>query len=154
MHGPDSFFQCRCKGSIDVHLGEADILKAHTYAATIPALASVKPTFCLLSVLPTELFFVDGVSSSFGAGESNPGSSKVTTFWLRDGVPWVISAKDVFKILATDWSVEECVSWLGEAGHCVFIASATASCTALEMEAERACILTAIRGCSVEVTAC
>ena len=90
----------------------------------------------------------------FGAGESNPDSSKVTTFSLRDGVPWVISAKEVFTILATDLSVEDCVSWLGAAGHYVFIASATASCTALEMEAERACILTAIRGCSVEVTAC
>ena len=66
----------------------------------------------------------------------------------------MISAKDVFTILASDWSVEDCVSWLGAAGYCVFIASATASCTALEMEAERACILTAIRGCSVEVTAC
>ena len=58
----------------------------------------------------------------FGAGESNPGSSKVTTFSLLDGVPWVISAKDVFTILASDWSVEDCVSWLGAAGHCVFIA--------------------------------
>ena len=90
----------------------------------------------------------------FGAGKSNRGSAKVTEFSLLDGVPWVISAEDVFTILATDCSVEDCVSWLGAAGHCVFIASATASCTALEMEAERACILTAIRGCSVEVTAC
>ena len=55
--------------------------------------------------------------------------------------------------MATDWSVEDCVSWLGAASHCVFIASARASCTALEMEAERACILKAIRGCSVEVDA-
>ena len=78
----------------------------------------------------------------------------MTTFSLLDGVPWVISAKDALTILGTDWSVEDCVSWLGAAGHCVFIASATASCTALEMEAERACILTAIRGCSVEVSAC
>ena len=58
------FFPCRCKASIDVHLGAADILKAHNHAATIPALASVKPTFFLLSVVLTELFFVDGVSSS------------------------------------------------------------------------------------------
>ena len=43
--GPGNFFQCRCKGSIDVHLGAFDILKAHTHAATIPALASVKRHF-------------------------------------------------------------------------------------------------------------
>ena len=53
----------------------------------------------------------------FGAGESNPGSAKVTTFLLLDGVPWLISAKDALTILATDWSVEDCVSWLGAAGH-------------------------------------
>ena len=57
-------------------------------------------------------------------------------FSLRGGVPWVISAKDAFTILATDWSVEDCVSWLGAAGHCAVIASATASCTTLEIEAE------------------
>ena len=39
------FFQCRCKGSIDVHLGAFDILKAHTHAAAIPALALVKRHF-------------------------------------------------------------------------------------------------------------
>ena len=80
----------------------------------------------------------------------------MTTFSLRDGVPWVISAKDAFSILATDWSVEDCVSWLGAAGHCAFIASGTASCTALEMEVEieRAFMLTAMRGCSVEVAGC
>ena len=47
--GPESFFQCRCKGSIDVHLGAFDIFKssyqAHTQAATIPALALVKRHF-------------------------------------------------------------------------------------------------------------
>ena len=43
--GPENFFQCRCKGSIDVHLGAFDILKAHTHAATIPALALVKRHF-------------------------------------------------------------------------------------------------------------
>ena len=43
--GPESFFQCRCKWSIDVHLGAFDILKAHTHAATIPALARVKRHF-------------------------------------------------------------------------------------------------------------
>ena len=32
-------------GSIDVHLGAFDILKAHTHAATIPALALVKRHF-------------------------------------------------------------------------------------------------------------
>ena len=77
----------------------------------------------------------------------------MTTFSLRGGVPWVISAKDVFTILATDRSVEDYLSWLGAAGHCAFIASATASCTALEIEAERACMLTAMRGCSVEASA-
>ena len=43
--GPESFFQCQCKGSIDVHLGAFDIFKAHTHAATIPALALVKRHF-------------------------------------------------------------------------------------------------------------
>ena len=43
--GPESFFQCQCKGSIDVHLGAFDIFKAHTHAATIPALALVKRRF-------------------------------------------------------------------------------------------------------------
>ena len=66
----------------------------------------------------------------------------------------MISAKEVFTILATDWSAEDCVSWLGAAGQWAFTASATASCTALEMEAERACMLTAMRGCSVEVAGC
>ena len=54
---------------------------------------------------------------------------------LRGGVPWVFSAKDSFTTLATDWSMVDCVSWLGGAGHCAFIASATASCTVLENEA-------------------
>ena len=85
---------------------------------------------------------------------SSPGSAKLTTFSLLGGVPWVISAKDAFTTLATDWSVVDCVSWLGAAGRCAFIASATASCTALEIEAERAYILTAMRGCSVEASAC
>ena len=56
--GPESFFQCRCKGSIDVHLGAFDILEAHTHTATIPALALVKrhfffffPFFCRGKVL-------------------------------------------------------------------------------------------------------
>ena len=67
----------------------------------------------------------------------------------------MISAKDALTILATDWSVEDCVSWLGAAGHCAFIVSATANnCIALEMEAERACMLTAMRGCFVEVAGC
>ena len=44
---PESFFKCRCKGSIDVHLGAFDNLKAHTDAATIPALACVKRHFLL-----------------------------------------------------------------------------------------------------------
>ena len=43
--GPESFFQCRCKGSTDVHFGAFDILKAHTHAATIPASALVKRHF-------------------------------------------------------------------------------------------------------------
>ena len=43
--GPESFLQCCCKGSIDVHLGAFDIFKAHTHAATIPALALVKRHF-------------------------------------------------------------------------------------------------------------
>ena len=65
----------------------------------------------------------------------------MTTFSLRDGVPWVISAKDSSTILVADWSVEDCVSWLGAAAPCAFIASAIACCTAVEMEAERACML-------------
>ena len=73
---------------------------------------------------------------------------------LRGGVPWVFSAKDSFTTLATDWSMVDCVSWLGAASHFAFIASATASCTALENEAERACMLTAMRGCCVEASAC
>ena len=73
---------------------------------------------------------------------------------LHGGVPWVFSAKDAFATLATDWSVVDCVSWLGAAGHCAFIASATACCTALEIEAVRACMLMAMRGCSVEASAC
>ena len=67
--GPESFFQCRCKGSIDVHLGAFDILKAHTHAATIHALARLKRHF--FSIFPfavKESFwrfvFDDGVSSS------------------------------------------------------------------------------------------
>ena len=43
--GPERFLQCCCKGSIDVHLGAFDIFKAHTHAATIPALALVKRHF-------------------------------------------------------------------------------------------------------------
>ena len=41
--GPESFFHC--KWSMDVHLGAFDVLKAHTQAATIPALACVKRHF-------------------------------------------------------------------------------------------------------------
>ena len=73
---------------------------------------------------------------------------------LCGAVPWVFSAKDAFTTLATDWSVVDCVSWLGAAGHCAFIASATACCTALEIKAERSCMLTAMRGCFVEASAC
>ena len=43
--GPESFFQCRCKDlqmSIQEHL---TFIKAHTHAATIPALALVKRHF-------------------------------------------------------------------------------------------------------------
>ena len=43
--GQTVFPQCRCKGSSDIHLGAVEILKADTHAATIPALALVKPTF-------------------------------------------------------------------------------------------------------------
>ena len=67
--GPESFLQCCCKGSIDVHLGAFDILKAHTHAATIHALARLKRHF--FSIFPfavKESFwrfvFDDGVSSS------------------------------------------------------------------------------------------
>ena len=67
--GPESFFQRRCKESIDAHLGTFDILKAHTHAATIPALARLKRHF--FSIFPfvvEESFwrfvFDDGVSSS------------------------------------------------------------------------------------------
>ena len=52
------FFQCRCKGSTDFHLGAADILKAHTHAATIPDLALVKPTFFSTFRCPLELFLL------------------------------------------------------------------------------------------------
>ena len=66
---PESFFQCRCKGSIDVHLGAFDILEAHTHAATIPALALVKRhffSFFRFSVGERfwQFVFDDGVSSS------------------------------------------------------------------------------------------
>ena len=57
--GLESFFQCRCKGSIDVHLGAFDILKAHTHAAAIPALALVKRHFFLFSVLLQRKVFGD-----------------------------------------------------------------------------------------------
>ena len=59
--GPESFFQCRCKGSIDVHLGAFDILKAHTHATTIPALALVKRHFffSLFSVVLLRQVFGD-----------------------------------------------------------------------------------------------
>ena len=67
--GPESSFQWRFKGSIDAHLGAFDILKAHTHAATIPALARLKRHF--FSIFPfvvEESFwrfvFDDGVSSS------------------------------------------------------------------------------------------
>ena len=66
----------------------------------------------------------------------------------------MISAMDAFTTFATGWSVVDCVSWLRAAGHCAFIASATACCTALDIEAERACMLTVMRGCSVEAAAC
>ena len=67
--GPESFFQCRCKGSIDVHLGAFDILKAHTHAATIPALARLKRHFFSIFRFAVEesfwrFVFDDGVSSS------------------------------------------------------------------------------------------
>ena len=43
--GPESFFQWRYKESIDAHLGAFDILKAHSHAATISALARLKRHF-------------------------------------------------------------------------------------------------------------
>ena len=67
--GPESFFQCRCKWSIDVHLGVFDILKARTHAATIPALACVKRHFFSIFRFAVgesswRLVFYDGVLSS------------------------------------------------------------------------------------------
>ena len=56
--GLESFFQCRCKGSIDVHLGAFGILKAHTHAAAIPAgLALVKRHF--FSIFRFAVYFGD-----------------------------------------------------------------------------------------------
>ena len=65
----ESFFHCRCKGSIDVHLGVFDILKAYTHAAAIPALALVKRHFFSIFHFAEEksfrrFVFDDGVSSS------------------------------------------------------------------------------------------
>ena len=67
--GPESFFQCRCKESIDAYFGAFDILKVHTHAATIPALARIKRHFFSIFPFAVEesfwLFvFDDGVSSS------------------------------------------------------------------------------------------
>ena len=42
------FFPIPMQGSIDVHLGAFDILKAHSHAATIPALACVNRHFSVL----------------------------------------------------------------------------------------------------------
>ena len=42
------FFPIPMQGSIDVHLGAFDILKAHSHAATVPALACVKRHFSVL----------------------------------------------------------------------------------------------------------
>ena len=53
------FFQCRCKGSIDVHLGAFDILKAHTHAATIHALARLKRHFFSIFPFAVEESFCD-----------------------------------------------------------------------------------------------
>ena len=48
---PESFFQCRCKGSIDFHLGVLTFLK------TIPALALVKrPFFSIFRFAVKEIF--------------------------------------------------------------------------------------------------
>ena len=67
--GLQSFFQCRWKGSIDVYLGAFDILKAHTHAATIPALARLKRHFFSIFRFAVEesfwrFVFDDGVSWS------------------------------------------------------------------------------------------
>ena len=48
MVGHSEFFPIPMQGSIDVHLGAFDILKAHSHAATIPALACVKRHFSAL----------------------------------------------------------------------------------------------------------
>ena len=67
--GPQRFFQCRWKESINVHLGAFDILKAHTLATTIPALARLKRHFFSIFRFAVEesfwrFVFDDGVSSS------------------------------------------------------------------------------------------
>ena len=67
--GLESFLQCLCKGSIDVHLGASDIVKAHTHAAAIPTLALVKRHFSSIFRFAEEgsfwrFVFDDGVSSS------------------------------------------------------------------------------------------
>ena len=54
---------------MDVHLGAFDVLKAHTQAATIPALACVKRNFFSVFRFAVEesfwrFVFDDGVSSS------------------------------------------------------------------------------------------
>ena len=68
--GPESFFQCRCKADLQIAI---DILKAHTHAATIPALALVKRhLFLSFSVLLCfrRFVFYDGVSSSIETSEN------------------------------------------------------------------------------------
>ena len=56
--GPEGFFQCRCKWSIDVHLGAFDILKAHTQAATIPALACEKRHYAVRRSVHVYLYII------------------------------------------------------------------------------------------------
>ena len=67
---PESFFQCGCKGSIDVHLGAFDILKAHTHAATIAALALVKRHFFCRSKR-VKIFSETFVTKYLYKGDSN-----------------------------------------------------------------------------------
>ena len=67
---PESFFQCGCKGSIDVHLGAFDILKAHTHAATIAALALVKRQFFCRSKR-VKIFSETFVTKYLYKGDSN-----------------------------------------------------------------------------------
>ena len=58
--GPESFFQCRCKGSIDVHLGAFDIFKSSYSSCNYSCFSISKtPLFFLFSILLQKKVFGD-----------------------------------------------------------------------------------------------